>query len=91
MAPNAKTTVVTAIESLTPVANSEALQQLGSVYYYHPLAKAALAQHFGKQTDTQALAAFLAQLAQRQLARVDDNALKQQTQRLLAPSTQPRP
>ena len=91
VAPNAKTTVVTAIESLTPVANSEALQQLGSVYYYHPLAKAALAQHFGKQADTQALAAFLAQLAQRQLARVDDNALKLQTQRLLAPSTQPRP
>ncbi len=84
VAPGADTTVVDAISRLSPVPNNEALQQLGGTYFYHPLAKAALAEYFARQPDTRALAGALARLAERQLAQIDNEAVRQQVRQLLA-------
>ena len=50
IAPHSNTTVIQAIERLLPVENTDNLQLL-STYFYHPLARAGLAEYFSRDRD----------------------------------------
>lgn len=80
MAPGARTRTPEAIARLLPAHSEEHLQQLLSLHFYHPLAKAGLAEYFNRQAETRALAIWLAALATRQMQHIDDAALRQQIQ-----------
>lgn len=83
IAPNAQTTVKQAIERLLPVDKADSLQLLSSAYFYHPLARAGLAEYFSHQPGAGALRAELVRLTRLQLAGINDPALKQQAEAVL--------
>ena len=87
IAPNSQTTVIQAIERLLPVENDDNLQLL-SAYFYHPLARAGLAEYFSRQPGAGALSAELMRLTRLQLAGIGDAKLKQQTEAMLAQAEQ---
>ena len=87
IAPNSQTTVIQAIERLLPVENDDNLQLL-SAYFYHPLARAGLAEYFSRQPGAGALSAELVRLTRLQLAGIGDAKLKQQTEAMLAQAEQ---
>ncbi len=82
IAPHSSTTVVQAIERLLPVENADSLQLL-SAYFYHPLARAGLAEYFSRQPGAGALRTELVRLTRLQLAGIGDAKLKQQTEAML--------
>lgn len=82
IAPHSNTTVIQAIERLLPVENTDSLQLL-STYFYHPLARAGLADYFSRQPGTGALCAELVRLTRLQLAGINNAKLKQQTEAIL--------
>lgn len=82
IAPHSNTTVIQAIERLLPVENTDSLQLL-STYFYHPLARAGLAEYFSRQPGTGALRAELVRLTRLQLAGINNAKLKQQTEAIL--------
>lgn len=74
--------MIQAIERLLPVENTDSLQLL-STYFYHPLARAGLAEYFSRQPGTGALRAELVRLTRLQLAGINNAKLKQQTEAIL--------
>lgn len=68
ISPNASTTVLDAIERHIPIQSTDSLQVLSSVYFYHPLARAGLAEYFSRQPATALLSQRLMAMTRQQLA-----------------------
>lgn len=91
VAPDARTTVIQVIERMLPIENTDSLQLLASAYFYHPLARAGLAEYFNRQPQADALSAELARLTRLQLAGLENAQLKAQTEAILSRLAQTPP
>ena len=76
---------------MLPIENTDSLQLLASAYFYHPLARAGLAEYFNRQPQADALSAELARLTRLQLAGLENAQLKAQTEAILSRLAQTPP
>lgn len=84
ISPDSGLTVVQAIERLLPVQQPDGLQLLMSTYFFHPLARAGLAEYFASQPGADALARELVRMTELQLTSLPQGALREQVGTVLS-------
>ena len=83
LTPGSPRTVSEQIASLLPAEAPFQVQQLQSMYLYHPLARAALSEYYSKSQETEFVARKLAEITRLQLRYITDNKLKNRCEVLL--------